>query len=284
MFPFDFVSFAILSGIGFLGASLAPVIRLLQITRSRHLRRAWFWLAMMIVGFVFGYLALINLLPHDTNQILVKLICVVLIMGGVFVFSVAVLALQTAKDVERLVHLEKVVIIDPLTGVYNRRFFDEQLDREIGLAERAGTDLSLLMIDIDHFKSVNDTHGHAAGDRVLAVIAAVLNDSIRGSDVLTRYGGEEFAVIAPATNAEAAALLSERLCHMVSRKQVECPGGAKIAVTVSIGFATMSGGDAAETLFLRADAAVYKAKRSGRNRAVSGDPVDRTSTLKASVA
>ena len=92
MFTLDFVSLAVLFGVGFLGASLAPVFRLLQITRSRHLRRAWLWLAIMIIGFIAGDLALIGLLPRDTNRTLVNLICAVLVMGGVFVLSVAILA------------------------------------------------------------------------------------------------------------------------------------------------------------------------------------------------
>lgn len=284
MFTLDFVSLAVLFGVGFLGASLAPVFRLLQITRSQHLRRAWLWLAIMIVGFIAGYLALIGLLPRDTNRILVNLICTVLVMGGVFVLSVAILALRTATDVARLVHLEQEVIVDPLTGVYNRRFFAEQIDREIALAGRAGSDLSLLVIDLDHFKDVNDTHGHTVGDRVLAVVASVLSEGIRKSDIPVRYGGDEFVIIAPASDSEAASQLAKRLCRKVSEAQVTCPGGSNVAVTVSIGYATMRGNETAESLFMRADAAVYEAKLSGRNCSLSGDGKGIQTVVRASVA
>ncbi len=280
----DTVSLAVVSGAGFLGASLVPVFRLLQVTRSRSLRRAWLWLAIMIMGFIIGYLALAALFPRDADRALTGLICTVLVMGGVFVMSVAILALRTATDVARLVHLEQEVIIDPLTGVYNRRFFAEQYAREVALAERAGTDLSLLVVDLDHFKWVNDTHGHAAGDRVLAVIASVLNEGIRHSDILVRFGGEEFVIIAPATDRQATESLAERLCRIVRDLQVTCPGGAKISVTVSIGFASMCSNDTTETLFARADAAVYEAKRAGRDRALSCNEPDKNPNTHARVA
>lgn len=271
MFTLDLISLAVLVGVGFLGAALVPVVRLLQITRSRHLRRAWLWLAIMIVGFIIGYLSLIGLLPRETNRLLVNLICAVLVMGGVFVMSVAILALRTAADVARLVHLEHEVIVDPLTGAYNRRYFAQQFDREVALAARTQTTLGLLVIDFDHFKAVNDTHGHAVGDRALAVIGAVLSNSIRKSDVLVRYGGEEFVVIAPATNSDATSLLAWKLCEKVRKTQVQCPGGIQLGITVSIGFATTRATETGEMLFSRADAAVYEAKRAGRNRVFSGD-------------
>lgn len=271
MFTLDPVSLAVLSGVGFLGLSLAPVLRLLQITRSRHLRRAWLWLSVMIIGFIIGYLALIGLLPRDINRTILSLLCTVLVMGSVFVLSVAILALRTARDVARLVHLEQEVIVDPLTGVYNRRFFDEQIEREVALAGRAGTDLGLLVIDVDHFKEVNDAFGHTIGDRVLAVIATVLNEEIRRSDIPVRYGGDEFVIIAPASGSEAVADLAKRLCRKVGTTHVTCPGGKKISLTVSIGFATMLENETAESLFMRSDAAVYEAKSAGRNLAVSGD-------------
>ena len=271
MSAIDLISFSVISGVCFLIASLVPVFRLLQITRSRSLRRAWIWLGIMIVGFIVGYLTVLSLLPRDTNRMLVKLICGVLVMGGVFVLSVSILALRTAMDVARLVHLEQEVVIDPLTGVYNRRFFDEQFPREVALAGRSGMNVSLLVIDLDHFKAVNDTHGHAAGDRVLSYVAALLSEGIRKSDMIVRYGGEEFVVIAPATDGQAAEMLADRLCRKVKEATVTCPGGNKIGVTISVGFATASDFDTEESFFIRADDAVYEAKKAGRNCARSGN-------------
>lgn len=271
MVSIDFVAVAILFGAGCLGVSLAPVIRLLQITRSPHLRRAWLWLAIMIVGFMVGYVILIGLLPRDMSRLIVNLICTILVMGGVFVFSVAILALRTASDVARLVRLEHEVVVDPLTGAYNRRYFDEAFSREVDLARRTASDFSLLVVDLDHFKQVNDTHGHAVGDKVLAVIAANLCDGIRCSDTLVRYGGEEFAIIAPATDKDEAALLAERLCQRIRGTDTKCPGGTSIATTVSIGLATLLPNESSDELFARADSALYAAKSGGRDRVVSDD-------------
>lgn len=269
MFTLDLVTFALLSGVSFLGASLAPVFRLLQITRSRQLRRAWLWLAVLIIGFIIGYLILIGLLPRDTDRVLTSVICAVLVLGSIFVMSVAMLALRTASDIARLVHLEQEVVIDPLTGVYNRRYFDERFDREVALAQRMRTDISLLVVDLDHFKTVNDTYGHAAGDRVLAIVATVLSDGVRNSDIVLRYGGEEFVVIAPNTDGLAAERLADRLCWKIRTAHIKCPSETRISVTASIGFATLCDDDTTETLFARADDALYEAKRAGRDCALS---------------
>lgn len=267
----DLVTVGLLFGVACLGASLVPVFRLLRITRAPHLRRAWLWLAAIIAGFVAGYLALIGLLPRDSDRGFVSLVSAVLVMGGVFVLSVSLLALGTAADAARLARLEREVIVDPLTGVYNRRFLDDQLPREIALAARSRADLSLLVADIDLFKTVNDTHGHAVGDHVLAVAAARLGAGVRDTDILVRYGGEEFVVIAPGTDAATAGLLAERLCARIALSPVRCPGGATVPITVSIGAATLRAGETAGDIFRRADAALYAAKRAGRNCAVLGD-------------
>ncbi len=273
MLILDWITLSVVSGVGFLAISLVPIVQLLRITRSRQLRRAWLWLAIMVVGFIVGYLLLAELLPRDTDVVLINLICVILVMGGVFVMSVAILALRTADDVARLVHLEREVVIDPLTGVYNRRYFSEQFEREFELALRTGVSLSLLVIDLDHFKKVNDTHGHAIGDRVLAVVAAILSERVRSSDIVVRYGGEEFVILARATSPEVAARLGERVLSAVRAMKVSCPGNCTLSITASVGVASQEPYDTRETLFDRADAALFEAKRSGRDRVVVGGGV-----------
>lgn len=157
---------------------------------------------------------------------------------------------------------------DELTGVYNRRFFVEALEREMTRAKRYGTDLVILMIDLDYFKRVNDTYGHTAGDMVLREIGKMLLDSMRQSDLICRYGGEEFAVILPNTDVEKATVVSERFRERVSKHQFE-HDSQKLQITVSIGIASFdrSSDDQSPTeLVDNADQALYQAKREGRNR------------------
>jgi two-component system cell cycle response regulator len=159
---------------------------------------------------------------------------------------------------------------DALTQVYNKRFFMEQLVSEHAYAARHGSDLSLLMFDLDHFKAINDTHGHLAGDYVLAELTRMLMPAIRTEDVFARYGGEEFVVLSRTTGALAAAHVGERLRKSVEQHQF-CFEGKIIQVTVSIGISHMPAPAvrAAEDLIALADKALYEAKNGGRNRVVS---------------
>ncbi len=158
---------------------------------------------------------------------------------------------------------------DPLTGALNRGALDEALQREAEVARRQGTPLALLMIDIDHFKAINDTHGHRYGDDVLRAVAHTLNDTIRRSDGLYRYGGEEFVVVASHTQPVGAQQLAERLrCNVDSIATV---AGRPLRVTVSVGVAGLQPGESPEALFQRADRALYRAKANGRNRVDSDE-------------
>lgn len=159
---------------------------------------------------------------------------------------------------------------DPLTGVANRRRFLEQLDLELDRGRRFGDPATLLMLDVDHFKRVNDTHGHAAGDAVLRHLTELSRRSLRRIDLLGRLGGEEFAVLLPGTAREGAALLAERLRRQVAETPAH-DGKGTIRVTVSIGLTEFGPDDAApDTVLARADAALYRAKQAGRNRVEVG--------------
>lgn len=165
--------------------------------------------------------------------------------------------------------LEKRSMHDGLTGVFNRRAFDERLAEECRSADRHGQPLSLLMVDIDFFKRVNDTHGHPAGDRVLQAVAQVLGEACRPGDVVARYGGEEFSVILPDTDADGAIEVAERLRETVAGTQVECSSGSAVSITVSIGCAYRPSGTLTpENAVKVADVALYQAKETGRNRVV----------------
>lgn len=162
---------------------------------------------------------------------------------------------------------------DPLTGTMNRRAFDRQLASELDRVARSGELSLLLMIDIDHFKLVNDAYGHLAGDAVIRAIGQTLVDCVRPMDTVARYGGEEFAVVLPNCQRAFASVVAERIRGRVQELTIELPGGQTIGATVSCGgaFATPWLRSVAQDWVARADAQLYGAKASGRNR-VSIEP------------
>jgi len=163
---------------------------------------------------------------------------------------------------------------DPLTGLYNRRHFEERLASELAACQRHGHPLSLLMCDVDHFKRINDDHGHLAGDETLKMVAFVLRGAVRKEDVLARYGGEEFVVIARETGLDGAEALGERIRSAVERSRCSWRG-SDLGVTISVGVGVSTGdrdpvpGRAERALVEIADRALYVAKQEGRNRVVA---------------
>ncbi|OJF11998.1 hypothetical protein BG844_23070 [Couchioplanes caeruleus subsp. caeruleus] len=172
----------------------------------------------------------------------------------------------------------RLAITDALTGLYTRRFLSEQLRVEGERVARSGGSSALLLLDVDHFKCVNDTYGHPAGDQVLAEVARRLSTTCRASDVVARFGGEEFAVLTTATDPENLAVLAERIRTRMSESPVLVDGRTPVAITVSIGGVAALPPQAltADDLVNTADAALYAAKRGGRDRVVIGDLEDRT--------
>lgn len=160
--------------------------------------------------------------------------------------------------------LERLASHDKLTGLYNRRKLDEMLAQEVLRAERYGRPLSLILIDIDHFKKVNDTYGHPVGDAVLAESASRLTRTLRTSDIAGRWGGEEFLVICPETAGDTAVVLAERLRSAYCERTFETAG----ALSASFGVASHRHGLSTEEVLRHADQALYRAKRAGRNRVV----------------
>ncbi|WP_434604899.1 GGDEF domain-containing protein [Pseudomonas sp. R1-7] len=154
---------------------------------------------------------------------------------------------------------------DPLTGTGNRIAMDQTLEREIDMARRHMQPLSLLMLDIDHFKRINDSHGHGVGDEVLKAVADSIKSQLRNVDMVFRFGGEEFLILLANTSRDAAAMVGERLRY-AAQTQDYFAGGTRIELTVSLGCATLLPGESAESLLRRADSALYVAKREGRNR------------------
>ena len=173
-------------------------------------------------------------------------------------------------DHERmLTSLYEASVRDPLTAAYNRDYFDERLRAEVAFARRHRTEVALVMLDIDHFKNVNDTYGHPAGDQVLMQLSNCVRQSIRLEDVLVRYGGEEFAVVLRNIESAGTLVVAERLRRLVETMEISA-AGTTIRITASFGCATLAdcGEVSAAALIQAADQRLLRAKREGRNRVV----------------
>lgn len=161
--------------------------------------------------------------------------------------------------------LEQAALTDSLTGTQNRRYFDDALREYLREFRRIGKPVGLMVLDLDHFKQINDTHGHDAGDNVLREVARCLKDLTRYHDVVARLGGEEFAIVAPNMNQEAMVRLAERIRNAISALGLST-GNVRLAVTTSVGLAVWDGTESADQFYRRADRMLYQAKRLGRNR------------------
>ncbi len=194
-----------------------------------------------------------------------------LVNGDQIKVGPTILKFLSGTDAEAKYHEEiyRMTIVDGLTQTYNKRHFMEEMEREMLRARRHSRDLSLMMIDIDYFKRVNDHYGHLAGDYVLRELAKVVQERIRRDEVFARYGGEEFAIQLPETPLRGALELAADLRERVERRVFSFQG-EQIPITISIGVAQMQAGDrTVEDLIQRADDKLYEAKRSGRNRVCS---------------
>jgi len=180
--------------------------------------------------------------------------------AGIGIFSILLVATDLAEQMKRL------AITDPLTGVLNRRGFLDAALRMVSHARRTASPLALIMADLDEFKRLNDSYGHAAGDRALRMFAGHLETALRRSDLVGRIGGEEFAVLLSGTDESSARFVAERLCHSLERASLEAAHGP-IRVTSSFGVALLGEDDGdVEDLMERADRSLYMAKETGRNR------------------
>jgi len=187
------------------------------------------------------------------------------------VFSLAVIGV-TVFGMGKLADYEQRLLIesmtDPLTGLLNRRYFNEQVQKEAARSRRHGLRFSVLMLDIDHFKRINDTYGHPVGDLAIKAVASVCNKALRPQDILARYGGEEFVIALPHTDAEGAGTVAERIRQAVEQIEIAAEPGP-VRFTVSIGVSTYRRDLPFEQIVGRADQALYQAKQTGRNRVVS---------------
>jgi len=255
---------------------VGSLVTVRKITRRLPLgssRTSWYAMAALISIFIPGYLGYVIVFWNKHAGLLDLIVPGIFFFGACFVWLSSMLALQTAMDVMRITALEHETHTDPLTGVYNRRFMEQRLREEVSKARRYHFRLAVLLLDLDHFKRVNDELGHQAGDQVLVEIGNLVNSELRDSDILARYGGEEFLVIAPNTAPTASAALAERLRNCIESHKFltdfDKARKLELRVTVSIGVANF--GDTSndeESLVQVADQNLYQAKDGGRNRVV----------------
>jgi diguanylate cyclase (GGDEF)-like protein len=252
---------------------------------ARSARRAT-WPAMVLTGFSFAVLAGVQFFrawsalvtPVPTDLMRAGHIQGVLFVMATLVMVATVIGYSSMHAQRLLLQLEKMARTDQLTGMLNRRSLEESAQREVERAARSGEPLWVFMVDVDHFKRINDRHGHQTGDRVLQQVAAALHATLRPYDVLGRYGGEEFALVLPGLGTSAAVVVAERL-----RAAVQQPAADRnlslVELTVSVGAAQVAPGETSWFQALgRADAALYEAKQTGRDRAVIRDAGDATPT------
>ncbi|MCP4900420.1 MAG: GGDEF domain-containing protein [bacterium] len=187
-------------------------------------------------------------------------------------------AVYEARLRHAMAEIEYLSTHDSLTGLVNRRTMEERLDGEIDRARRYGTPCSLVLLDIDRFKDVNDTYGHLSGDEVLRSIAMTLRDTLRTSDTASRYGGDEFVLVLPETTIDGATILAERIRERMAKNQISVRG-KKLSITVSVGITQLRGGKRTRLELLNeADQALYACKLGGRNKVVVFDDSLKTTT------
>jgi diguanylate cyclase len=187
---------------------------------------------------------------------------------------------QSSEEVDTLrrnmERIQKEAMNDPLTGVKNRKTFDQEIERCILSARKEGEPLALMMADVDHFKRFNDQWGHQTGDHVLRLVAEVMKANVKGKDTLARYGGEEFSIILPGTTLENAKMLADRMRRAIESRRLKKRRTEEDLglITISIGVAQWRPNEPSDTLIERADSCLYMAKAAGRNRVVGDSDID----------
>ncbi len=264
-------------GVVILIAALFRVRQLVAQLPMGQIRSRWYGLTSLILVFLTGYTAYVFAFWEHHSEWLDPIVPIIFFFGAIFVWMVTTLSLQTAIDIRRVTILEQENITDPLIGIYNRRYLDRRLVEECARAQRYALPLSILLLDIDYFKRVNDAHGHQVGDAVLSYLGRLILNAVRASDIIARYGGEEILIITPHTLTAAATDLAERIRQHIETHELvltdEHGQRKSIRITVSIGVATLNSEISdCQHLVEQADQALYRAKQEGRNRVSVSNP------------
>lgn len=275
MYSFLFLFELLILGVGvvFLILSLTPIKQLILEFPDGKSKAKWKILRLLIFLFIVGYFLVAGTLWMfgDSLGMLSLIPSSLLFLGGIFVFFVGQLSLKTTNDIKDLAVLKQESITDALTGLRNRRYFDQRISEEVALSTRYKLPLTLMLIDVDHFKKINDTYGHTVGDEVLQTLSKIIQNVVRDSDIVARYGGEEIVIITPNTTKEEAAILAERLREKVEQTKVATIATTQevVQVTISIGLCSLSPIITdKEALLEESDQSLYLAKKYGRNRVV----------------
>jgi diguanylate cyclase (GGDEF)-like protein len=238
-----------------------------MLTMAAYLRAAWpYFLAINLIPFA-------HMVTHDVPAAHIMsvglLVALVVQLGYCYEIRKVIRrdAYQNARNAALVSRLNDLVMHDQLTGAYSRRYGFEQLEQAVSTRQRHGTCASLVMFDLDHFKAINDTHGHPAGDRALREVVRAVGSRLRSGDVMARVGGEEFLVLLPTANAEAAVQLAEHLRQLLTETCIE-EGGVRVTLPASFGVAELQSAESHSAWFRRVDQALYRAKATGRNRVV----------------
>ncbi|MBE0584895.1 MAG: GGDEF domain-containing protein, partial [Desulfofustis sp.] len=260
-------------GIILLFVSLWPIRRLVLQLPPGRVRRSWHLLSVLVCLFIAGYMGHTLIFWRSYRNHADLIVPVIFFFGAVFVCLVSTLSLQTANDLKRIFVLEYESTTDSLMGIYNRRYLEKRLHEEFFRSLRYGHTLSLVMIDLDHFKQVNDEWGHQFGDIVLKRLAELIINTVREADVVCRYGGDELLLVLPHTVGSDAAIMAEKLRIKIEKTEFITAdkniNHNPVWITVSIGVSTLFPEmDSAHTLLGQADKALYFAKQRGRNRTV----------------
>jgi diguanylate cyclase (GGDEF)-like protein len=260
----------VIVGICVLIGALIPVRKIMQLPTGK-VRSRWAILTGLIILFIIGYISYALVFWGHQASLLDLIVPGVFFFGAVFVWVTASLSLQTATDIRRVAILERESITDPLTGVFNRHYLDRALAKECALARRYILPLSVLLVDIDRFKIINDAYGNQVGDLVLNYLGKLLLQSIREVDIAARYAGDEILIIAPNTPMALAGALAERLRQYVETHDLVLTKitsqAREIHFTVSIGVASLNEEVTdCQALIYNVDKALNHAKQEGRNR------------------
>jgi diguanylate cyclase (GGDEF)-like protein len=265
--PNPLVQSVLVTSVGLSLASFFPVRKVYRMLPPGVTRTTWGALGALICISALGDFAFLWLNytegPNHHEDWLIGLVC---LAAAVFVVVVCNLAHNTAKDISRLSSLESAASVDPVTELYNRRHIMTVLDAECTHSTATNSPLSILLMDVDNFKNINDTYGHQAGDFVLREMANVITTA-SGSRLVGRYGGEEFIVLLPNEDSREAWRIAERIRMLIESATVVYDGEPIISPTISIGIASTFGwNEKPDDLVRLADEALYSAKSSGRNR------------------
>ncbi|MFA6147731.1 MAG: GGDEF domain-containing protein [bacterium] len=259
-------------GAALLAVSLYYATRIIRELVPGTTQSRWELLRGFLVLFIAGYVVYLGTFPvrRDPFHVVVSSI---FFLGACFVLLVCVLAHGTVKDLRQTASRKAEPTTDPLIGIYDFRYLERRLEEEFARARRYGFPLSLLLLDFDQFRKLNDDHGHPAADRVLKGIGEILKETVRIVDVPARCGGEEFAVLLPHTSDTDAAILAERIRRTIENHpfpvDASAGNGIPLRCTVSIGVAAATPECAeAGRLLAMADTAMHRAKQGGRNRTV----------------